>query len=304
MISDECKEGGRYVCTFGDKTGLPDMACVNWPGSYQCVDASLLNGGDSLTWHMVNSHDRNDYWNSITKCTNHGLPNQDRYIANSVYVNDYIYTCGGHIRNHHDVRSCNKLNLNTKQYESVASMHRFRRHGSLTYVEDMIYAIGGYRVNGDKNGNPTEDTQETGTPCEVTVEQYDIEFNQWSFTTSMPRTNGVHRHCATAVGHMIFVLGGHNCKGTSMDNVYRFDTRTKEWTQKENALPSGRFDISCTTLYLKDGTQGIMAAGGYNGGGKKSVFFLDLANEDGGWQTFSTLPWNTWGLGHLAYLGK
>ena len=230
------------------------------------------------------------------------MPNQDRYIANSVYVNDYVYTCGGYIRSAHDVRSCNKLNLNTKQYEGVASMHRFRRHGSLTYVEDMIYAIGGYRRNGDKSGNPAEDT-ESGTPCEKTVEQYDIEFNQWSFTTEMPRTNGVHRHCATAAGYMIYVLGGNNCKGGNMNTVYRFNTRTKEWSQK-NDLPAERFDISCSTIYLQDGTYGIMAAGGYNGGGRSSVFFLDLANDDGDWQTFGNLPWKSWGLGHLAYLGK
>ena len=292
---DECAEGGRYVCTFGEKTGLPDMACVNWPGTYQCVDASLLNGGGSYSWHMVNSHDRNDYLNSITKCTNHGLPNQDRYVSNSVYVNDYIFTCGGYVRDHGNVNSCNKLNLNTKQYEGMASMERGRRHHSLTYVEDMIYAIAGY-----SHAN----TYETGTLCEITVEQYDIEFDQWTMTTSMPRQNGVHRHCSVPVGHRIWVLGGNNCKSSNMNNVYRFNTRTKVWDQAENSLPAERFDISCNTLYLKDGTHIIMAAGGYNGGGRSSVFYLNLANEDGAWQSFGNLPSKTWGIGHLAYLGK
>ena len=38
---DECAIGGKYACTFTEHSGVPDMACVNLPGSYGCVDATI-----------------------------------------------------------------------------------------------------------------------------------------------------------------------------------------------------------------------------------------------------------------------
>ena len=55
---DECADGGRYACTFGPKTGLPDMACINMPGTYQCVDTAVMIGGNSGAFQMIKAVNR------------------------------------------------------------------------------------------------------------------------------------------------------------------------------------------------------------------------------------------------------
>ena len=164
------------------------------PGTSRCIDSALMNGAITYNWHMMNALNKDHYQDSLTKCTGHGLPilANTRYLAESVYVDGYVYTCGGYNRaSGRDFRTCAKLNLATKTYESMATMNRFRRHMSLNYIEDKIYAFGGHRYNGDLNGNPVENIA-FGHPCEDTVEIFDIELNTWSFGTSHP-VYGIHR---------------------------------------------------------------------------------------------------------------
>ncbi len=58
---DECELGGRYACTFGAKTGLPDMSCVNWPGTYQCTDGAVMMGGNSGVYRVIKSANKEYY---------------------------------------------------------------------------------------------------------------------------------------------------------------------------------------------------------------------------------------------------
>ena len=182
-----------YACTFGDQTELPDMACINWPGTFQCVDSAVMNGGNSKSWHMMNALNRDYYQDSLTKCTGHELPNLSINKGSSVYVNNYLFTCGGHdTKLSRDSRFCSKINLDTKGSEPVASMNRFRRHMTLNYAEDKIYAIGGYNHNGDVDGNPAINT-ESETPCQANLEAYDIELNTWTMMSGFFSTDGIHR---------------------------------------------------------------------------------------------------------------
>ncbi len=240
------------------------------------------------------------------KCDNHGLPtmNPVRHIHSMEYVNDYLFICGGHDRSTGtDNRLCTKLNLNTKQYEPMATMHRNRRHYTFNYVEDRIFAIAGHNAHGT--------TPESGQHCERTIEEYDIETNTWLLLTApseiVPLVGGNHRHATVSVGHRLFMIGGHECVHGDKKWIFVFDTRTRTWTQKSNHLVSNPvYDLACSLVYFKDGRKVIMCGGGYtNGVGKTNyVQYLDLANEDGPWATSSGLSM-TWSEGPaMAYLGK
>jgi hypothetical protein len=277
---DECELGGMYACTFGEKTGLADMACVNWPGTFQCVDAAVINGGYSAQWHMIIAKNKDHYKESIVKCAGHGLPNLSprRYYHNTVYVNDYLFTCGGYdFSVGKDNALCTKLNLATKSYEPMASMLRNKRHFTLNYVEDKIYSVGGYNIYGNWG--------ETGTRCARTTEEYDIEFNTWTYTTDILHARGIHWHCTVNVGYKIYVLGGHVCTIGTVDTVYIFDTRTKIWTLDGPRL-----------------RYGITYAGGHPTR-KSSVQFYDI-NAPTTWQGLPNLPINVGEYPHIAYMGK
>jgi hypothetical protein len=162
---DECIEGGKYVCTSGPKEGTAEMACINWPGSYQCVEAALAVGGSDGKWFIINVMSKTYYRDTVTHCEN-DIPNLAIPVAShsSVYVNDYIHVCGGYpyntisgnLRTTMDgslavINRCVKLNLWTLIYEEMADLppaNLGRAKFTLNYAEDMLYAIGG--VNSGK----------------------------------------------------------------------------------------------------------------------------------------------------------
>ncbi len=170
------------------------------------------------------------------------------------YVNDYIYVVSGYQDStKKDVKTCNKLNLNTKQWEPMASVNKERRHSTVTYVEDRLYAIAGHSGTGS---NPTEST----TACMRTIEEYDIDRNTWTTLGSesyYPGAKGIHRHCAVVVDIRIFVLGGHDCSNPT-NKVYIFNTRTKRWTSgAKNLHHTHVYDLGCSVVYLEDGRRVI-----------------------------------------------
>ena len=282
------------------------MACINWPGTFQCVDSAIMNGGSTHEWFMMNALNRDYYEESLTKCDNHNLPTHNLKVAKSVYVDDFVFMCGSYNKEtKRESTDCTKLNLVTKAYESMAPLQKFRRHFSINYVEDKIYAIGGIRYNGDKSTNPSEIT-DSGTKCENSVEEYDIEFNTWTFTTPIP-DYGIQRHCSVVVDYRIFVMGGDTCVTNDLNTVWKFDTRDKTWSLGPTKLPYPVYDLGCSTMYLKDGRFGIMIAGGLNyhtAVVRKKVYFLDLANEDGPWEEFPDLPVEWYHKPNIMYLGK
>jgi hypothetical protein len=286
-----------YACTFGEKTGLADMACVNWPGTFQCVDSAVINGGATSQWHMITGMSRDHYKESIVKCAKHGLPDMNpwRHLHMTVYVNDYLFTCGGYdFSLAKDNALCTKLNLTTKSYEPMASMLRHKSYFTLNYVEDKIYSVGGYNTLGT--------WEETNTRCGITTEEYDIEFNTWTYTTNILPEAGIHRHCTVNVGHKLYVLGGNDCT-FGLDTVYIFDSRTKIWTLDGPRLCYGTtFDLGCSTLYLADSRHIIIAAGGHPIR-RRSVQFYDI-DAPNAWWDLPNLPINVAEAPHIAYMGK
>ena len=101
------------------------------------------------------------------------------------------------------------------------------------------------------------------------------------------------------------MMGGEMCNYQASDILHKFNTRSKVWSQSPTKIPTQAWNMACTKLYLKDGTYGIMIAGGesHNFGLRDQVFFLNLANEDANWVQYSNLP-RKWKQGRLSYLGK
>ena len=48
--------------------------------------------------------------------------------------------------------------------------------------------------------------------------------------------------------------------------MWKYDTRSNAWSEAGSKLLESKFDLACTKLYLKDGTSGIIIAGGWNHG--------------------------------------
>ena len=194
---DECEAGGKHACTFSEKTGVPDMACINWPGTYQCVDAGIMSGGSTTEFHLIMGKNRDYYKESIVKCKNHRMPDMPevRRYHDMAYVNDYLYICGGQLYGTvtETYKTCHKFNLWNKVFETMPSMDRMRRHHTLHYVDDKIYAIGGYNDMGLVG--------ETMTHCERTVEAFDLKPGQWGYVKEFRNGvgEGIHRHCSVSV---------------------------------------------------------------------------------------------------------
>ncbi len=219
------------------------------------------------------------------------------------YVKDHLYLTGGNDRSDgQDKRTCKKLNLLTKQWESMASLNYGRRHHTTTYVEDRLYVIGGY---GGTLGSPAETT----TLCYRRTEEYDLDRNTWTALGTdsyFPNTNGIHRHCTVAVDTRLWVMGGTDCTRARYE-VFIFDTRTKRWSSAaKNLLHGGVYDQACEVVYLQDGRKVIMQAGGtiHNVGRRNYVQMLDLANEANDWVSLNGLPQHWAEQPHMAYFGK
>jgi hypothetical protein len=295
---DECELGGMYACS-PDTIGTADKACINMPGTFECVDSAVISGGyyGGYNFLMVKAASRDYYYNSILKCANHGLPPLParRYHHKMAYVGDYLFICGGYQSGRRS--ECYKLNLWTKQYEPMAHMNRIRSHFNLNHANGKLYTTGGY-------SNSAVVPESAGYNCDRQVEEYDIDANTWTQTNAWyPHGHGVHRQCTVNVGFYLYVIGGHHCSGT-WDRVYRFDTLAKQWVHL-NSVRWTVYDHSCESLYLKDGTHIIMVAGGHTSLGRdQRVQYMRLSDPGGGWIESPSLgtPWAE--TPHLAYVGR
>ena len=131
-----------FACTSVEKTGLPDMACINWPGTYSCIDSAVMKGGNSYEWQLLKVWDKNHYLDSITRCSDLGIPGPVlplRY-SKAVYVLDQVFICGGFSETlSKEINKCFVLDLKSKQIQELpAKMKRYRRYMTLTYVENKV----------------------------------------------------------------------------------------------------------------------------------------------------------------------
>ncbi|XP_054160939.1 kelch-like protein 17 [Oppia nitens] len=83
-----------------------------------------------------------------------------------------IYVCGGRGGNN-DETSCETYDPQTNQWQPIASMKTRRSYFKLIAFDDKLYALGGYSTIVNQYID--------------SVELYDHNSNQWSYTTSLPQ---------------------------------------------------------------------------------------------------------------------
>lgn len=71
-----------------------------------------------------------------------------RYTTNIILKNNYIFVLGGRAYGEDQsgiLKTCEKFNLNTMKWESMADMNTPRCTGMVFLLEGLIYIAGGYR---------------------------------------------------------------------------------------------------------------------------------------------------------------
>ncbi len=242
----------------------------------------------------------------MVRCGDGGLPTMSpvKWKHEMVYVNDYLFICGGYDQPAGTsgllaTSTCTKLNLNTKQYESMPSMNKARVFFNLVHVEGKIYALGGH------TGDDSVNDPDSNKPCFRSVEYYDLETNVWTpfAAGDLPSVN--HRSCAVQVGYDIYVLGGQTCSGAT-DKAMKFNTRNPDWDYAKN-MKDRVYDHGCSVLYLENGGKRLYVVGGKDwlDQGRKKVMFMGLGGNDDKWYyTVPELPAKWSRMPRLAYLGK
>ena len=170
---DECTKWGIYACTEDPKEGIPDKACLNWPGTYACADSAIAYH-NSKDWSMISALDRDSYEDSLTNCQNHGLPHFDgRFPISGEYVNDYFISCGGWSNT-----KCDVVNLKNMHKQEWHHLKKRREYMSITHVDGSLYAFGGQDNEGDKT-------------CHKSMEKRDMSKNEgWYESVDWPEDYG------------------------------------------------------------------------------------------------------------------
>merc|ERR1712086_1234478 len=117
---------------------------------------------------------------------------------------------------------------------------------SCTAIGSQIFVVGGMDSN-----NKTLDS----------VEVYDYCTGSWS--TMPPMSTARHSHSCTstsctAIGSKIFVVGGYDRHGKTLDSVEVYDYCTGSWSTMA-PMPTARHSHSCTAIDSQ-----IFVVGGYD----------------------------------------
>jgi hypothetical protein len=161
----------------------------------------LIHVGD---FHLMKSNNTDQNKESVLKCHSHGmpkLPGTSTWMA-MIYANGYIFTCGGVSPDYKtSLTGCYKINLATKQLESMKPMALHRFFFYMAYYNSKIFAIGG--STGGSSGDQPRNS----------VEEYDIASDTWTpYAHSLPISH--YRGCLVSINNLVYVIGGLNAAGT------------------------------------------------------------------------------------------
>lgn len=148
--------------------------------------------------------------------------------AETVCIDDEIYTIGGTLSTGIDTPYISKYSSEQYKWVRVASMPTARRGFAAEVIDKTIYIIGGYY-----KGN-----------YEREILAYDTLNNQWSVETRTPAA--MERMATTIVDDKLYVIGGR-FDSAVLDTMYQYDFLTKEWTTLSNTLRAG-MDFGCEAV--------------------------------------------------------
>jgi len=150
---------------------------------------------------------------SCTTCDNYGIPDLKvaRFDHAIVTKDNEIYFIGG--RSSKGVSSsCEAINVLTKEWKELPSLHQARCELSAVINNRSIIAIGGCDEN---------------LSCLDSVESFSLDTNQWTVMEPMITPRRGHR--ATVFEGQIFVLGGQDGSYRDLNHVEIYDSNAKQW---------------------------------------------------------------------------
>lgn len=169
--------------------------------------------------------------------------------AETVCIDNEIYTIGGRLSTGVDSTFINKYSSDESKWINVTSMPTARRGFSAEVIGSTIYIIGGY-CNGK---------------YEREILAYDTLNDRWSVESSLPA--GMERMATTVVDNKLYVIGGRYDSGV-INTMYSYDFSSKSWTTLSNTLRAG-MDFGCESVNGKI----------YLIGGKNSYLPLNYVDE-------------------------
>ena len=231
-----------------------------------------------------------------------------RFNGNYVLYNNEIYTFSGrHSNNDYAfTTSCEKYNRNSNLWTSIASIPKGRRSFSIAVLNDEIYLMGGHLssstyvvVSSVVKYNPSSNIWSTaasmpeprdggseatnnsielgskiyffgGADNDSSVIVYNPSTDSWSKETYMPTYRS--QFGLAKVNNKIYLIGGDDRYGNSLNLVHEYDPAEKDWFQK-TPMPTPRSNVA-TAAYNNE----IYIVGGAWGEGTGSQ--LTIANVE------------------------
>lgn len=188
----------------------------------------------------------------VLTTVNPGNMSSNRYGAETVIVNDEIYSIGGYNGTTY-LNNVDKFSPSTQSWEAVTTL-------PIGVADAVVCANDKIIVAGGINNTPV-----------ATVQIYDVETNNWQTESTMPKA--LYGSAYAQKDNYLYVFGGIGVSGYS-NNVYKYDLSTGVWETKtnmpfENAYSSA--EIVGNSVYL---------IGGVNSSGvTDSIYVYDTEND-------------------------
>lgn len=77
------------------------------------------------------------------------------------------------------------------------------------------------------------------------VERLDLGSNSWRAVTPLPVEMGYM--AATSIDNSIYIVGGRDVRGTTLNTVHRYDVRTNKWDSLPK-LPTKRQSLAAVAV--------------------------------------------------------
>ncbi|HEU5004945.1 MAG TPA: hypothetical protein VFT49_02540 [Candidatus Saccharimonadales bacterium] len=290
-------------CVVNDGTCSDTSTLLNLNQQYAGATGTILNiqnAGSGMALQVQNASsvsllavDTNNSNISLGQSTSgalsawltnaNSLPQALRYQS-SIAANGYVYVLGGY--NSSAIQSTvyyAKLNADgsTGSWQTNANaLPQARAEGATVVVGGYIYYIAGY----------TGSNQSSVYYAKLNS---DGSVGSWS-TSANNLPQALALHSAVTLNGYVYVLGGLN--GTPQSTVYyakvNQDGSLGSWSTNTNVLPQGLETFSAVAA-----NGYIYTLGGYNSGGKSTVYYAKL-NADGSTGTWQT---NTNALPAISY---
>lgn len=241
----------------------------------------VIGGHNADFFSLSNTEEYDPMTNTWTQKANMPTP---RSGHSACAVNGKIYVIGGSDEGVF-LKTVEEYDPATNTWKSRANMPTARSGLRCVAVGGKIYAMGGAIAEG------------ISIVTLSTVEEYDPSTDTWRTRASMPINRS--DFAIGAVGGQIYVMAGFSSNGNAQ-TVHAYNPATNTWTTINGSMPSGRSNVSASTL------NGIIYVfGGQPPEGGISLTRVEAYDpETNSWKTMASMPTGRVDLTTSAVNGK